>query len=331
MALLTKSSMNAPDMVQVCFACVCVTADKIVTVTRTVTVTDWLPVCRMPPAKRQNFRGPKSVASKAKVVLKQSVLSAAFTLVAKLPDALPSPAPTHPKPVYKPHPLGRPKHVGDNVILLEVNAAVHRIIDIIVVNHEKQTIVMETECRTALNSIIDQLILLNTSNLFVELKSVRQQYTSATKRKVCELVAATCSSQGISERAAIKQLNVVPGYGRVSGGTLRVWKRVGPLNKRGRKTSPVFEAHIIGQLIYTRIENIDGVDQAVVQANVAHSWHVIKLAAEQVQKWPQFLDDQVALFELWARFRMLGVMSKINEQLSKIELETLYTIKGAVR
>ena len=84
MALLTKSSMNAPDMVQVCFACVCVTltADKIVTVTRTVTVTDWLPVCRMPPAQRQNFRGPKSVASKAKVVLKQSVLSAAFTLVA---------------------------------------------------------------------------------------------------------------------------------------------------------------------------------------------------------------------------------------------------------
>ena len=85
-----------------------------------------------------------------------------------------------------------------------------------------------------------------------------------------------------------------------------MWKRAGPLNKRGRKTSPVFEAHIIGQLIYTRIENIDGVDQAVVQANVAHSWHVIKLAAEQVQKWPQFLDDQVALFELWARFRMLG-------------------------
>ena len=172
----------------------------------------------MPPAQRQNFRGPKSVASKAKaaaaVDLKQSVLSAAFTLVAKLPHALPAPAPTYPKPVYKPHPLGRPTHVGDNVILLEVNAAVHRIIDIIVVNHEKQTIVMETECRTALNSIIDQLILLNTSNLFVELKSVRQQYTSATKRKVCELVAATCSSQGISERAAIKQLNVVPGYGR---------------------------------------------------------------------------------------------------------------------
>ena len=173
MALLTKSSMNAPDMVQVCFACVCVTADKIVTVTRTVTVTDCLPVCRMPPAQRQNFRGPKSVASKAKVVLKQSVLSAAFTLVAKLPDALPSPAPTHPKPVYKPHPLGRPKHVGDNVILLEVNAAVHRIIDIIVVNHEKQTIVMETECRTALNSITDQLILLNTSNLFVDGSSAR--------------------------------------------------------------------------------------------------------------------------------------------------------------
>jgi hypothetical protein len=73
----------------------------------------------MPPAQRQNFRGLKSVASKAKaaaaVDLKQSVLSAAFTLVAKLPHALPEPAPTHPKPVYKPHPLGRPNHVGDNV------------------------------------------------------------------------------------------------------------------------------------------------------------------------------------------------------------------------
>ena len=82
--------------------------------------------------------------------------------------------------------------------------AVHRIIDIIVLDHEKQTVVIEMGCHTMLNSLIDQLLLQNASNAFVDLKSVRQQYNSHIKRKVLDLVAEASSSQGISERQAIK-------------------------------------------------------------------------------------------------------------------------------
>ena len=38
---------------------------------------------------------------------------------------------------YKPHPVGRPKHLNDNTVVLEVNACVHRIIDVLALNHEK--------------------------------------------------------------------------------------------------------------------------------------------------------------------------------------------------
>jgi hypothetical protein len=270
----------------------------------------------MPPAQRQNFRGPKTTAFKAKAAAvvdpKQRVLSAAFILVAKLPVALPSPAPSasHPKPVYKPHPLGRPKHVGDNVIALEVNAAVHSIIDIIVLDHEKQTVVIEMGCRTMLNSLIDQLLLQNASNAFVDLKSVRQQYNSRIKRKVLDLVAEASSSQGISERQAIKQLRTVAGYEKLTSGRLQQWKKQGPLKKRGRKTCQEFEEQVLAQLIYTKIEKIDSVEQAVIQANIAHSWHVIKLAAQQVQAWPQFLGLLVVQKLKSARSWIAGFLSR---------------------
>jgi hypothetical protein len=122
----------------------------------------------------KNKPGPKSKATTAKELAsqdrKQMVLSASWTLglapAAKLPDALPA-APSKPKaPGYRPHPLGRPRPEADNVIALEVNACVHRLIDVIILDHEKQTLVIETECRSAINSIIDQVVLNAESNPF---------------------------------------------------------------------------------------------------------------------------------------------------------------------
>ena len=93
------------------------------------------------------------------------------------PRALPKPT------LYKPHPLGRPRPEADNVILLEVNACVHRLIDIIVIKHEKETITIETECRTSLHAIIDRLVLMEALDPYFNLKATRLKYSQATKRK----------------------------------------------------------------------------------------------------------------------------------------------------
>ena len=200
------------------------------------------------------------------------VLSASWTLglapAAKLPDALPA-APSKPKaPGYRPHPLGRPRPEADNVIALEVNACVHRLIDVIILDHEKQTLVIETECRSAINSIIDQVVLDAESNPFSDLKSVRRRYSHAIKRKVIDLVGEASSSQGISRRQAVKQLQKVAGYDKLVPHVISRWSKQGPNKKRGRKVNSVFEWQVVSQLIYTKIEKVDDVHQIVVLANI---------------------------------------------------------------
>ena len=49
---------------------------------------------------------------------------------------------------------------------------------------------------------------------------------------------------------------------------------------------------LIGMLIYTRMERINGVEQALIEANVAHGYAVLKQAAEAVQKLPAFLQQR---------------------------------------
>ena len=69
------------------------------------------------------------------------------------------------------------------------------------------------------------------------------------------------------------------------------WAKEGPLKKQGRKTNSAFELQVIGMLIYTRMERINGVEQALIEANVAHGYAVLKQAAEAVQKLPPFFCD----------------------------------------
>jgi hypothetical protein len=35
--------------------------------------------------------------------------------------------------------VGRPEHLNDNTIVLEVNVCVHRIVDVLVLNHAKKS------------------------------------------------------------------------------------------------------------------------------------------------------------------------------------------------
>ena len=247
----------------------------------------------MPPAQRQNFRGPKSQAAKAKMAAavdkKQTVLSPMFTLVAKLPSLLPPVKPSlMPCRAYKPHPLGQSKPYPDEAVRLEVNALLHGLIDTVIHITEERDHVIDLECRTWLNALVDAVVCKAGSDIFFSLKSTRKVYASASKRKVLELVADATSTQGISERQAVKQLRFVEGFEKVSGGLLNHWKKHGPNKKRGRKFCVEFEQHVISQLIYTRIEKIEEVNRAVIEANVAHSYHVIVMAAQEVQKWPQF-------------------------------------------
>ena len=249
----------------------------------------------MPSSSKK--RGPKSGADKGKAAAandaKQTVLSGMFTLVAKLPAALPPRPQGLPKPTYKPHPLGRPRPEADNVILLEVNACVHRVIDIIVIEHEKETLVIETECRTLLNAIIDQLVCMEARDPYFNLKATRVRYSQSTKRKVIALVQHASCSQGITTEMAVKQLKRVSGYEKVASTSLRKWQKAEPSNKRGRKVCSEFEAQIISQSIFTSFSKVDAIEVAVIEANVAHSYAVIKQAAEVVQKFPAYLSNQV--------------------------------------
>ena len=67
---------------------------------------------------------------------------------------------------------------------------------------------------------------------------------------------------------------------------------MGPQLKRVVKVNVDFEAQVIGQLVYAEIEEVDSVQTAVVKANVAHSYHVIRKAAQVVQQMAFFAGDQ---------------------------------------
>ena len=61
----------------------------------------------------------------------------------------------------------------------------------------------------------------------------------------------------------------------------------------GARFDSEFEAQIVSQIIFTSFSKVDAIEVAVVEANVAHSYAVIRQAAEVVQKFPAYLSIQV--------------------------------------
>lgn len=79
-------------------------------------------------------------------------------------------------------------------------------------------------------------------------KNKRRHYTKEQKDDMLAL-AASCAEEGMSTNAAIKYLNTIPGYEKVTRKMIREWK----LNRfpapRGRKVSHEFETEVIAEIL----------------------------------------------------------------------------------
>ena len=102
-------------------------------------------------------------------------------------------------------------------------------------------------------------------------------------------------TKGMTPGHAAAQISSMVGWQKVDSSAVGRWRRqyasqlaAGPLaggiteSKRhrakggGRKIDEEFEAAVLGELIYSEIENIDGKEQAVVKANVVYGYSIIR-------------------------------------------------------
>ena len=247
---------------------------------------------RMPPKGATN---PSKAKAAAALDVKQKTLGFAWALSSKLPSALPTlPVPLRPALAPKiPSPSPPPDLMADASIKLQVHAVLHSMIDTVIVREQRAMAVIKLECKSLLNDMIDRVIIITpgvAAHPFMMLKTQRKTYGRSTKARVVGLCDAA-AAEG-SMRKAVKRLNEVEGFEKVSTRTLRKWGKSPVNKKRGVKVNCEFEAQIIGQLIYSELEDVDGVELALIKANVAHSYAVIQRAAQVVQALPQFLPDE---------------------------------------
>ena len=122
----------------------------------------------------------------------------------------------------------------------------------------------------------------------VPVTAKRVVYTPLQKTNA---ISAVSSVTGSFESKA-KVLRRVPGYEKVTGQMLAGWATPTVGKKRGRSRRDCFERDVLDQMIYTTLEAVDDPDRVAVLANVAHSYEVIKFAAQKVQKMPEYLQDE---------------------------------------
>ena len=178
---------------------------------------------------------------------------------------------------------------------LELKSIVHGMVDVVVRSWEQESTARAVECRTWLNAAIDFVEVHSPATApakvdpFTELAHKRVVYTPKQKAAVLNLLEATDDEVKISRK--VLRLQQVPGYEKVTGTMIRKWQTAGPTQKRGAKVNVAFEMQVVGQLIYAEMEDVDSVQQALIKANVAHSYGVIQQAALIVQKMPAFVED----------------------------------------
>ena len=126
-------------------------------------------------------------------------------------------------------------------------------------------------------------------------KAKRVNYPDKQKRNILEIVAdieddarADCTKNRV---ATVARINLIRGYEHVTATMIRRWSTSTVLNKRGRKINWSFEEQVVAQLVFTAIEQVDTVEQAVVVANVAYSHDIIRQAAVIAQEMPAFAED----------------------------------------
>lgn len=185
----------------------------------------------------------------------------------------------------------RPEISQDAAIMLEVRSVVNAMIDTVVAKVEREEETRTVEVKSWLNSAIDFVIVNTKETVQAGIESIRPKRAVYTQKQKEAVIEAVDSSNETVKSRAIARLNLVPGYERVTATMVEIWKKATAPRKRGVKVNDEFESQVIGQLVYSEMEKVDEVDQAVVKANVAHSYAVIKAAAQIVQKMPFFKED----------------------------------------
>ena len=185
----------------------------------------------------------------------------------------------------------------DQIIEMECRSVVNDMIDTIVTKTEKQPSSRRIEVRSWLNAVIDQVIVncneaaaKASAKVKQEMAAIKAKRTVYTVRQRESVIAAIDACGEAEKKSAIARLNLMPGYEKVTVTMVDRWRQSGAAKPRGRKVNEAFEAQVLGQLVYSEMENVEGVEQAVVKANIAHSHATIKRAAMLAKSW--FPDDE---------------------------------------
>ena len=183
-----------------------------------------------------------------------------------------------------------PPEQGDSVEL-EVRSCINDLVAKVVSKHKVTDDEVNIECRNTLNTIIERVELnpLSAKRAVDDLRPKRQSYKN--KAEIINVITEEMAT-GVSQNEAVKRLKTVQGYENVTSAMLTKWKKQGANKPRGRKPHTEFETAVISELVYTRMELVDNVEKAIIEANVVHSYLVIKQAAQKVQKTPAFLSDE---------------------------------------
>ena len=122
-----------------------------------------------------------------------------------------------------------------------------------------------------------------------ELKAKRRRYDNAAKVQILEVA----ETKGVAHALAIARNT--PGYQRLTRKALCRWRRTifKPKKRVGRKPCPdAFSRAILENLMYGTIEHAHGETRYRVLANVAYGFEMVRVAAYEARKQPQFLSDE---------------------------------------
>ena len=237
---------------------------------------------RIPPKGATNPSKAKAAAASDG---KQRTLGFAWVLTPKLPI---QPVRAAPTPAPPPAPSPTPTAAEDLAFTLEMSDVMHSIVDRTIALYQSAPSVIDMEVKSVLDDLIDRVQVNsgNTIQSVLWLKPRRSQYSSNSRARVVGL------AEGAESPAAIvKRLKKVSGYEKVTPTMVKRWRTAGPNKKRGKKVNAALEQQILGQMIYTEFEEVNGVEVALVKANISHSYAVIQAAAKIAQALPQFAAD----------------------------------------
>jgi hypothetical protein len=118
------------------------------------------------------------------------------------------------------------------------------------------------------------------------------QYTDEQKRQAILIV-----SRAQSQEKGLAELHKVSGYEKVDRKMIGKWKSIDfsaerEKNARGRRANMEFEKDVLANLIFVAVRDLDGVETASVIANIAHSYHIIRMAAQTAQGSPKWKGDE---------------------------------------